>query len=180
MERVAAVSWREVSLYAVDASVLQVRLRAGQDGTWAVDAFDGAGDPVLTAREVAFAPPERRTVLAASAAQQDGLFEEVWEVGELPRGASRQERWAVVGADALRARAGLMSVSRYCETHPGLPALLASAEEGTPAPDVVVVSPTGTPGDAPSADGVRAAVGEALDWVRHWADPASRAAAWWY
>ncbi|MGA5525908.1 AMP-binding protein [Streptomyces pseudogriseolus] len=170
-ERVAAVSWREVSLYAVDASVLRVRLRAGQDGTWAVDAFDGAGDPVLTAREVAFAPPERRTVLAASAAQQDGLFEEVWEVRELPRAASRQERWAVVGADALRARAGLMSAGRYCETHPGLPALLASAEEGTPAPDVVVVSPTGTPGDAPSADGVRAAVGEALDWVRHWADP---------
>ncbi|KAF3463544.1 AMP-binding protein [Streptomyces sp. Tu 3180] len=170
-EPAAAVSWREVSLYAVDASVLRVRLRAAADGTWAVDAADGAGDPVLTARSVTFAPPARRTVRAASAAQQDGLFEEVWDVCDLPRATPRQERWTVVGADPLRARPGLMSAGRYCETRPGLPELLSSVEEGAPVPDVVVVSRAGAPEGPSSADAVRAAVDEALGWVRHWADP---------
>ncbi|MFI6039929.1 AMP-binding protein [Streptomyces sp. NPDC051315] len=177
LEQPAAVAWREVSLYAVDASVLRVRLRATPDGTWAVDAFDGAGDPVLTARSVTFAPLAHREVRAASAAQQDGLFEEVWDVCELPRPAPRQERWAVVGADVLRARSGLMSAGRYCEIHPDLPALLSAVGEGAPVPDVVVVSHAGDPGapgepDALSPAGaVRAAVDEALGWVRHWADP---------
>ncbi|MFF7859314.1 AMP-binding protein [Streptomyces sp. NPDC007904] len=171
VEQVAAVSWREVSLYAVDASVLRVRLRAAADGTWTVDASDGAGDPVLTARSVTLAPLAHHTVRTASAAQQDGLFEEVWDDCDLPRAASRQQRWAVVGADALRARPGLMSAGRYCETGPGLPALLSAVREGAPVPDVVVVSHAGAPGAASPADAVRAAVGEALDWVRHWADP---------
>ncbi|MGC3004632.1 SpnB-like Rossmann fold domain-containing protein, partial [Streptomyces sp. G35A] len=171
VEQVVAVSWREVSLYAVDASVLRVRLRAAADGTWTVDASDGAGDPVLTARSVTLAPLAHHSVRTASAAQQDGLFEEVWDVCDLPRAASRQQRWAVVGADALGARPGLMSAGRYCETGPGLPALLSAVREGAPVPDVVVVSHAGAPGAASPADAVRAAVGEALDWVRHWADP---------
>ncbi|MEV6619109.1 AMP-binding protein [Streptomyces sp. NPDC051051] len=167
--QVAAVSWREVSLYAVDASVLRVRLRTVPDGTWAVDAWDGAGDPVLTARSVTFAA--HRTVRAASAAQQDGLFEEVWDVCDLPRTTPRQGRWAVVGKDALRARSGLMSAGRYCEIHPDLPALLSSVAQGAPVPDVVVVSHAGAPDHPSPADAVRAAVDESLGWVRHWADP---------
>ncbi|MFE6410148.1 AMP-binding protein [Streptomyces sp. NPDC057837] len=170
-EPATAVSWREVSLYAVDASVLRVRLRAAADGTWAVDASDGAGDPVLTARSVTFAPPARAAVRAASAAQQDGLFEEVWDVFDLPRTPPRQERWTVVGADALGARSGLMSAGRYCEIQPGLPELLSAVEGGAPVPDVVVVSQTGAPEGLSSADVVRAAVDEALGWVRHWAGP---------
>ncbi|MDL5205934.1 AMP-binding protein [Streptomyces sp. ALI-76-A] len=171
LEQPVAVAWREVSLYAVDASVLRLRLRAAADGTWTADAFDGAGDPVLTARSVTFAPLAHRVVRAASAAQQDGLFEEVWDVCDLPRQAPRQERWTVVGEDALRARPGLMSAGRYCEIQPDLPALLSSVRKGAPVPDVVVVSHAGNPGAPSPADAVRTVVDEALGWVRHWADP---------
>ncbi|MET9498167.1 AMP-binding protein [Streptomyces sp. NPDC006552] len=170
---VVAVGWGEVSLYAVGASVLRVRLRRTADGTWDVEAADGAGDPALDARSVRCAPLAVDDVRLASAVQQDGLFEEGWTDVDLPRAASRAGRWAVVGPDPHGVRAGLMSAGRYAEAHPGLPTLLtAVTEEAAPVPDVVVVSPgAACPPDADPADAVRAAVAESLEWVRHFAHP---------
>ncbi|MEU6392286.1 AMP-binding protein [Streptomyces sp. NPDC046939] len=166
------VRWRDVSLHAEGASVLRVRLRRAADGTWDVEAADGAGDPVLDARAVVCAPLVTGDVRTASAAQQDGLFEESWADVDLPRVASREGRWAVVGADPYGVRAGLMSAGRYAETHPDLPTLLTAAtEEDTPVPDVVVVSPAQAGPDTDPAEAVRAAVAESLDWVRHFAHP---------
>ncbi|MDO0924392.1 AMP-binding protein [Streptomyces sp. TG1A-8] len=166
------VRWQDVSLYAVGARVLRVRLCPAGDGAWSLDAVDGAGDPVLTARAAGCAPLLERTALAAaSAAQQDGLFEQVWETAELPGLPARPDRWAVVGPDGVRARAGLMSAGRYSETHPDLPSLLGAVEQGAPVPDVVVVSCAGAGQDADEAAAVRSWIGRALGWVRLWADP---------
>ncbi|KFF96162.1 hypothetical protein IQ62_37925 [Streptomyces scabiei] len=169
---VVAVRWRDVSLYAVGASVLRVGLRRSADGTWDVTAADGAGDPVLTARSVTCAPWEKRAVRAASAAQHDGLFEETWALCDPPRRADRSDRWAVVGPDPLGVRAGLLSAGRHCEAPPDLPSLLRAVEDGAPVPDVLVVSAgPPRPRDTDPADAVRAAVFEALQWVRHLTDP---------
>ncbi|MGW6296281.1 AMP-binding protein [Streptomyces sp. NPDC055058] len=171
---VVAVRWSEVSLYAVGASVLRVRLRRAAEGAWHIEAADGAGDPAFEARTVVCAPLDTRDVRTASAVQQDGLFEEAWTEVELPRAAPRAGRWAVVGADPHGARSGLMSAGRYAEAHPDLPTLLTAAEgdDAPPVPDVVIVSPTSVarPGTDP-ADAVRAAVAESLDWIRHFAHP---------
>ncbi len=169
---VVAVHWREVALYAVGASVLRVRLRRAADGSWDVEAADGAGDPALDARAVVCAPLATRDVRTASAIQQDGLFEQSWTDVLLPRAASRAGRWAVVGPDPYGTRAGLMSAGRYAEAHPDLPTLLAAAEEGALVPDVVVVSPTAA--DHPDADpagAVRTAVARSLEWLRHFTHP---------
>ncbi|MFJ8060995.1 AMP-binding protein [Streptomyces sp. NPDC096142] len=166
-----AVRWRDVTLHATGASVLRVALRRRADGSWDLDAADGAGDPVLTARSVACAPLRTSEVRSTSAAQQDALFEVSWEPYELPRTAARPDRWAVAGPDTVHARAGLMSTGRYCERHPDPASLLRSLDEGALAPHVVVVSPSASRSAADPADAVRAAVVEALDWVRHFADP---------
>lgn len=168
-----AVRWRDVSLHAVGASVLRVRLRRAADGTWDIEAADGAGDPVLDARAVLCAPLDTRDVRTASASQQDGLFEELWTDIDLPRAAAREGRWAVVGPDPYGTRAGLMSAGRYAEAHPDLPTLLTAATDAdAPVPDVVVVSPApAAHPDADPADAVRTAVGAALEWIRHFAHP---------
>ncbi|MFF1279067.1 AMP-binding protein [Streptomyces marokkonensis] len=167
---VAAVRWRDVTLHATGASVLRARLRETADGRWELEAADGAGDPVLSARSVACAPLRGEDVRAASAAQQDALFEDSWRPYELPGPAVRPRRWAVAGPDAHGLREALMSAGRPSEGHPDLPALLRAVGEGAPVPDVVVVSPAPR-SDTDPAGAVRAAVGEALTWVRHFADP---------
>ncbi|MFE1459165.1 AMP-binding protein [Streptomyces sp. NPDC058735] len=167
---VAAVCWREVILHATGASVLRARLRRTADGRWDLEAADGAGDPVLSARAVTCAALRGEDVRAASAAQQDALFEESWHPYELPVPPVRPLRWAVAGPDAHGLRAALRSAGRPSEGHPDLPALLRAVGEGAPVPDVVVVSPAAR-SDADPAGAVRAAVGEALAWVRHFADP---------
>ncbi|MDX3578569.1 AMP-binding protein [Streptomyces sp. FL07-04A] len=80
----AAVRWRDVSLYASGASVLRVRLRPATDGSWELEAADGAGDPVLTARSVTCAPLRGDAVRAASATQRDALLDHCWEPYALP------------------------------------------------------------------------------------------------
>ncbi|GGX37622.1 hypothetical protein GCM10010297_68440 [Streptomyces malachitofuscus] len=169
-EPVVAMRWRDVTLHATGASVLRVRLRETADGSWDLEAADGAGDPVLSARAVTCAPLPGDAVRAASAAQQDALFEYSWRPCELPRASGRPSRWAVVGPDAPRVREALLSAGRHSEAHPDLPSLLRAVGQGTPVPDVVVVRPTPRDGADP-AEAVRAAVGEALTWVRHFADP---------
>lgn len=167
---VAAVRWREVRLHATGASVLRARLSETPDGGWDLEAADGAGDPVLSARSVTCAPLRGEDVRAASAAQQDALFEDSWHPYALPVPPVRPHRWAVAGPDAHGLRAALASAGRPSEGYPDLPALLRAVGEGAPVPDVVVVSPAPR-SDADPADAVRAAVGEALAWVRHVADP---------
>ncbi|MFF4402115.1 AMP-binding protein [Streptomyces sp. NPDC001480] len=161
-------SWHGVTLYASGASVLRVRVRPRPDGGFGIEAADAAGDPVLTVESVTSGRLTRPALVRASATQQDGLFTQVWDDADLPAPSRGEERWAVVGDDPLRARAGLMAAGRYSETHPDLDALVKSVENGAAPPDVVVVSPASA---ADTAGAVRRAVREGLDWAARWADP---------
>ncbi|MEU6541533.1 AMP-binding protein [Streptomyces sp. NPDC047000] len=172
-------SWHGVALYASGASVLRVRVRPRPDGGFGIEAADAAGDPVLTAESVTSGRTTAAALARASAAQQDGLFAQVWDDRPLEvdgAGRSREgrsgERWAVVGDDSLRARSGLMAAGRYAETYPGLDALARAVADGTAAaPDVVVVTCADRAGSGELAEAVRGAVREGLEWARHWADP---------
>ncbi|AVV44106.1 AMP-binding protein [Streptomyces sp. ID05-04B] len=104
-EPAVAVRWRDVSLYSTGASSLRVRLRQTADGSWALEAADGAGDPVLTARSVTCAPLRGDAVRAASAAQQDALFEHCWVPCELSRSAARPAAVGGAGPDVPQVRA---------------------------------------------------------------------------
>lgn len=172
-------SWHGVTLHASGASVLRVRVRPRPDGGFGIEAADAAGDPVLTAESVASGRTTAAVLARASAAQQDGLFTQVWDDRPLvasgaghPGERRSGERWAVVGGDPLRARSGLMAAGRYAETYPGLDALAWAVEDGTAAaPDVVVVTCADRAGAGELAESVRGAVREGLEWARHWADP---------
>ncbi|WP_405889152.1 AMP-binding protein [Streptomyces sp. NBC_01136] len=170
-------SWHGVALHASGASVLRVRLRPRPDGGFCLEAADAAGEPVLSVESVTSGRLTRTALARASAAQQDGLFAQVWDDVHLAPAAGKDERkderWVVVGDDPLRARAGLMAAGRYSETHPDLDALAKAVAGGAAPPDVVIVSrtTTGAGAGADTAGAVRRAVREGLDWARRWADP---------
>ncbi|MER6441370.1 AMP-binding protein [Streptomyces sp. NPDC001185] len=166
-------SWHGVTLYASGASVLRVRVRPRPDGGFGIEAADAAGDPVLSVESVASGGLARSAPARASALQQDGLFTQVWDDVRLtPAARHGDERWAVVGDDPLRVRAGLMAAGRYSETYPDLGALAKAVSDGGAPPHVVVVSPApGAGSGAEAADAVRGAVREGLEWARRWGDP---------
>ncbi|NKI45369.1 AMP-binding protein [Streptomyces physcomitrii] len=171
------VSWREVALHAVGAGVLRVRLTPREDGSWALAAADGAGDPVLTVRSLTLGPLAGPALETSSALQQDGLTEEVWTPAPLPEAPPQQDRWAVIGPDPLGGHAALAGAGVRCERHADLPSLLRELRQGAPAPGAVVLTCDGSgpdgPGDdgTPAADAARTAVAGALEWIRHGTDP---------
>ncbi|MET8292278.1 AMP-binding protein [Streptomyces sp. NPDC051643] len=167
-------SWHGVTLHASGASVLRVRVRPRPDGGFGIEAADAAGDPVLSVESVTAGGLTRSALARASALQQDGLFTQVWHDVELaPAARHGDERWAVVGDDPLRGRAGLMAAGRYSETYPDLGALAKAVSDGAAPPHVVVVSrpPAAAGSGADVADAVRGAVREGLEWARRWGDP---------
>ncbi|MFE2138594.1 AMP-binding protein, partial [Streptomyces sp. NPDC059466] len=167
-------SWHGVTLHASGASVLRVRVRPRPDGGFGIEAADAAGDPVLSVESVTSGGLTRAALARASALQQDGLFTQVWHDVELaPAARHGDERWAVVGDDPLRVRAGLMAAGRYSETYPDLGALAKAVSDGGAPPDVVLVSrvPEAARSGADTADAVRGAVREGLEWARRWGDP---------
>lgn len=167
-------SWHGVTLHASGASVLRVRVRPRPDGGFGIEAADAAGDPVLSVESVTSGGLTRAALARASAVQQDGLFTQVWHDVELaPAARHGDERWAVVGDDPLRVRAGLMAAGHYSETYPDLGALAKAVSDGGAPPDVVVVSPVpeAARSGTHAADAVRGAVREGLEWARRWGDP---------
>ena len=165
-------TWQGVSLHATGATVLRVRMTAADGGTWRIEAADATGAPVMTVESLGLRPVSRSRIRAASAAQQDALFHVEWTGTALPPAASAAPaKWAVVGDDALRARAGLMAAGQYAEVYPGLEALVKDVENGAAAPDVVVVgcvsAEPGTAGQE-AAVAVHRTVRHALELARLW------------
>ncbi|MEV4832838.1 phosphopantetheine-binding protein, partial [Micromonospora sp. NPDC049257] len=136
---------RGVTLRAVGATVLRVhRAASGQ-----VTVADTTGSPVATIAAVTTRPCPTGEVRTASAAAQDGLFRVEWVPVSTPATPPSPPTMVVVGADPLRARAGLMSADTYAEAYPDLAALTAAVEAGAARPDVILLSDTDP---APSAD----------------------------
>ncbi|WP_275892761.1 type I polyketide synthase [Streptomyces actuosus] len=151
-------SWHQVALYAEGATALRVRLtRTGTD-TVSVEAADDLGLPVVSVGAIRLAPGDRAQLTAACGGP---LFRLEWPEagGETPRA---KPRWALVGPDALGARAALMKAGVYTEAHDGLAALAKALDSGVPAPEAVL---TGLP---PVSDDIAKSVRETAELAAEW------------
>ncbi|MEH0554901.1 SDR family NAD(P)-dependent oxidoreductase [Streptomyces sp. B21-101] len=158
--------WHGVTLHAVGASVVRVRLtRQDADGPGLTLAVaDDTGAPVATIDALTWRSVAAHDLRQASAAQRGALHTLTWvEARTRGRGAPAPRSWAVVGDDPFEARLGLMAAGTYAEEYPDLQTLAVRIEtDGVAAPDVVLVtSPPaadGTAADGTAADGTAGAV----------------------
>ncbi|MDQ0841390.1 acyl transferase domain-containing protein/acyl carrier protein [Streptomyces sp. V1I6] len=158
-------SWNGVSLHAVGASVLRVRLtKAGPDAV-SLALADGAGQPVADIASLAL-----RTVSAADldtgrGGHHDALFRVDWAPLTLP--GVRAERWAVLGEPSPAAESVEPDESgEPAARHTDLAALSAALDAGAPAPGAVLVPHPQAPALTPEA--VHEAAHRTLDLLRQW------------
>ncbi|WP_306316694.1 type I polyketide synthase, partial [Streptomyces sp. CC224E] len=130
-----ATTWRGVAVHAVGASALRVRIGPDRDGLVSVTLADAVGDPVAEFT-VGTTPVEPGQLRAAGVVQLGVLHREAW-VDHLVKASPRKAHWAVVGADPLRAAAGLTDAGVYVRAYPGLDAL---AEAGGDSPDYLLLT----------------------------------------
>ncbi|WP_198946574.1 SpnB-like Rossmann fold domain-containing protein, partial [Pseudofrankia asymbiotica] len=150
-------AWSGVTLHATGAAAARAQLTRTGAESYALALTDAAGAPVLTADELVVRAASRRQ-LAEAAAPQAPLYELTWQVTPADR-AAEPERATVVVLGSARSRVveALASAGWASDVRPDLPALLATVEDGTAAPELVVadLSPTGSalPGsDAEAGD----------------------------
>nr|WP_260867560.1 type I polyketide synthase [Streptomyces sp. SAJ15] len=124
-------SWSGVSLHAVGASALRVRLTGTGGGTVSLELADATGAPVASVEGLALrtVAPEQLGAGAGGGAK-DALFRVDWTPVPAAAGTVSADRWAAVGSDVL----GL-------DAHPDLAALAAAIEAGEAAPEYVFYVP---------------------------------------
>ncbi len=152
-------SWTGVSLYAVGASALRVRLTpAGADGV-SLELADEAGRPVASVDALVLRAVSAEQVRAARAAFHESLFRPEWVA--LPTAvAAATGRWAVLGGDAEVLGAFGGEVVAY----PDLDALLADGA----LPEAVVVPCFAEDLGPDVPDAVRATVNRVLALAQAW------------
>ncbi|MEU6881628.1 type I polyketide synthase [Streptomyces sp. NPDC046712] len=148
-------SWNGVTLYSAGATALRVRLREDTADTLTIDAYDTSGAPVLTVRSlVARAVPADQLASAAQGAGVASLYRLAWRTADAPADVTPL-RWAVLGSP-IGFEAGSETV-----THARLADLTKSVDEGSTAPDVIVLhgaADMDRDGTLPEADRARSAV----------------------
>ncbi|MBM7443063.1 acyl transferase domain-containing protein/D-arabinose 1-dehydrogenase-like Zn-dependent alcohol dehydrogenase/acyl carrier protein [Streptomyces sp. HB132] len=149
-------AWSGVSLYAVGASVLRVRITPTGSGIRLL-AADGSGSPVAHVESLVLRPVTAAQ-LTAPGVEQDALFHLEWSplpVPPLPSDGPAR-RWAVLGED--------WPVALGAEPYEDLAAV-------DPAVDLVLVTHCADASDDLASD-VRRSVRELLELVQEWlADP---------
>ncbi|MCX2734480.1 polyketide synthase dehydratase domain-containing protein, partial [Saccharopolyspora sp. NFXS83] len=91
-------AFRGVSLYAVGASTLRVRITSTGTDTVSVDLADGAGQPVARIGELVLRPVSEAELIGSRTAGRDLLFGVGWEPAAVgPVGVE----WVVLGPDDL-------------------------------------------------------------------------------
>jgi acyl transferase domain-containing protein/nucleoside-diphosphate-sugar epimerase len=143
-ERLLAVQWSEVSLHAVAATDLRIRL-TGSGDTRDLVAADPSGAPVLTARAVVLRPAERRAdAPAAGPDLRTSLFRLDWEERPVPA-AAEPAPWYVLGPDDTATALGLSSLAEPVKS-------LDELRESDDAPVRLLAVPlTGHPDDTAGA-----------------------------
>ncbi|MGW2325166.1 type I polyketide synthase [Streptomyces sp. NPDC001700] len=165
-----AATWRGLSLYAVGAEVLRVRLSPvadAADGTVSLVAVDEAGALVASVDALSVEPLDADRIAGAAAAsgRQDTLFRVDWAPVAAPSDG-RSTSFAVVGGDDLKLSVGLDAAGHTATVHDDLAALdMAVMVDGT-APDTVLVPFLADGGDL-VAD-THAATHRALGLVQEW------------
>ncbi|WP_055546218.1 type I polyketide synthase [Streptomyces kanamyceticus] len=153
------VEWRGLTLHAVGATSLRVRVRPVDEDTVAVTATDPDGAPVVTVDAVRLAPLGPEELRGVEELTRDALFRLEWTPASAGQSVADARRWAVIGTDEL-----------------GLAAALGLGRGGADAADTSTVAvlsyataPTSDPAADPGlADRVREVTAEALEVVQKW------------
>ncbi|WP_435862258.1 type I polyketide synthase, partial [Streptomyces lavendulae] len=147
-------SWAGVSLYAVGASALRMRLvatGAGDQRALALWVADGSGRPVAAVESLTLRPASAEQVNAAGAAHVESLFRVEWTAAAPQEAPVGELRWAVLGRDEMGlGSTGVVQVTEYADVD----AFAVALEAGEPVPDAVFVAPS----VGVSAEGVVGAV----------------------
>ncbi|MFD4137004.1 type I polyketide synthase [Streptomyces goshikiensis] len=171
-------SWDGVRLYAAGAGALRVRMApAGRDAV-ALTLWDGTGQPVLTVDSLVLRPLAADALAGTgTGAVGEALFRIDWAALTLPEAPPASGGgWALLGADPLKAGAGLERAELLDDpsaaTHPDLSALgesfdLAEAL-GEPVPETVLVSLAPDLAAPTTASAAHAATGNTLDLLQGW------------
>jgi malonyl CoA-acyl carrier protein transacylase/NADP-dependent 3-hydroxy acid dehydrogenase YdfG len=170
-------AWLGVTLHAVGAAMLRVRLSPSKAGL-SLAAADPAGTPVISADSVVFRPISTDKLETARGGPRDALFTEEWVTAPVPaRPAEHEGRWAVTGPDPRGLAAELVMAGADVGAYADLTELAAATTAGEPAPDVLLTyagatgpmaGPTAGPGSVDVASVARAAVGQVLALVQEW------------
>ncbi|MDO0938362.1 type I polyketide synthase [Streptomyces sp. DG2A-72] len=154
-------AWSGVSLYAVGATALRVRITPAGPDSFSVTAADPTGAPVAAVESLNVREMSREQVIAAMGAAAagtgaDSLFEVEW-VSAVGGGSAEAGAWAVLGADGgLLADGGVAFAD--------VEALLAS---GSAVPGTVVLECAPVEGGS-VPDAVRGRLADVLGLVQRW------------
>ena len=130
-------SWSGVSLRAVGATTLRVRLGRAQDGAVFLAVADATGEPVAAVEALASRPVSAEQLQGALGARRDPLYHLQWTPASLA--AAKPATGVILGHGSADDPA--LSLERHAD----LAALQRSLEQGAPAPDLVVVALDGPP-----------------------------------
>ncbi|MFJ4408064.1 SDR family NAD(P)-dependent oxidoreductase [Streptomyces sp. NPDC088910] len=166
-------AWRDVTLHAVGAGAVRVRVTAaeGQDSL-RLTLADADGAPVLSVGSLVMRPVSAAQLDAAGpeadADIKDALFQLDWQRLPLDAGAPTGAGWAVLGDDVHGLLPALRAVDAVAEVRTGPVELAAAIAEGAPAPGLALLS-FGTPkpgGDLAAT--TRDVVTDALALLQEW------------
>jgi rifamycin polyketide synthase module 7/8 len=137
------LDWTGLTLHAVGASALRVRLVPRPDGAVALEAADATGGPVLTVDAVTPRPvPVER--LAATTRPRDSLFRVEWTALPAPAATpapADAEILAVAGGDALAVTSRVLADVRAWLDGPQESRLVVVTRGAVPAGDGAVADP---------------------------------------
>ncbi|MFE2186064.1 SDR family NAD(P)-dependent oxidoreductase [Streptomyces sp. NPDC059455] len=165
-----ARSWRGVSLYAVGAEALRVRLAPTEDGAVSMVAADESGAPVASVDALVTGALEvDRIAGAATSDRHESLFRIDWAPVAAPSEAASMG-FAVIGGDELKLSVALETAGFRATVHDDLVSLNAAVEAGGPAPDTVLVPFPPEPGAAEGglAAGAHTATHRVLGLLQEW------------
>ncbi|MFF4402932.1 SDR family NAD(P)-dependent oxidoreductase [Streptomyces sp. NPDC001480] len=151
-------SWSGVTLHAVGATALRVRLAPAGPDSYALTAADHTGQPVLSADALALRPLASGS-LDTAVARPESFHRVEWQSADLP---AVTETAALLGPDTA-------GVDLGAGRHPDLASLAAAVAAGAPAPGTVFTFLTAPDDEERSlADTVRAVTHRAVDLVKSW------------
>ncbi|MFD4971197.1 SDR family NAD(P)-dependent oxidoreductase [Streptomyces sp. NPDC058424] len=162
-----AVAWDGLVLHAAHPALLRVRLTATGDDTWALEATDPQGGPVLSVASLTLGATSAEHGTDATAADDAALLTLDWVAPAPAPRSGGSGPWTVLGDGltgldtALAAADGVLATRAH--------SLTELLDSGAPLPSLTLLPVEGDPAagdDLPAA--VRAATVPVLDLLRRW------------
>ncbi|MGN9892450.1 SDR family NAD(P)-dependent oxidoreductase [Micromonospora sp. L31] len=151
-------AWTDVTLHAVGATALRVRVRRLGPDRATIEAVDPAGAPVISVGALVARPVAAEQLAAAGGAPAVEPLRLDRRPVDLTAGVGSFDGWAVLGADP--------PIGAPATNHPDLAALRADLDAGAAVPEVALWPVSAGAGDV--IDGAHAAARRALRVVQEW------------